>query len=133
MNKSYLLCDMAHFSGLVATGEFKNPFEYCDVVTTTTHKTLRGPSSGMIFFKKEFENSINQSGFPMLQGGPHEHQIAGVATQLKEVMTPEFKIYMKQVIKNARKLSDELTKKGYNISTRGTDNHQILVNLRNHR
>ena len=131
MNKSYLLCDMAHFSGLVATEEFKNPFEYCDVVTTTTHKTLRGPRSGMIFFKKEFENSVNQAVFPMLQGGPHEHQIAGVATQLKEVMTPEFRQYMKQVITNARKLSSELTKKGYHISTGGTDNHQILVNLRN--
>lgn len=131
INKSYLLCDMAHFSGLVATEEFKNPFDYCDVVTTTTHKTLRGPRSGMIFFKKEFENSINQAVFPMLQGGPHEHQIAGVATQLKEVMTPEFKIYMKQVISNAKKLSNELIKKGYHISTGGTDNHQILVNLRN--
>ena len=131
INKSYLLCDMAHFSGLVATEEFKNPFDYCDVVTTTTHKTLRGPRSGMIFFKKEFENSVNQAVFPMLQGGPHEHQIAGVATQLKEVMTPEFKIYMKQVILNAKKLSNELIKKGYHISTGGTDNHQILVNLRN--
>ena len=131
INKSYLLCDMAHFSGLVATGEFKNPFDYCDVVTTTTHKTLRGPRAGMIFYKKEFENKVNQAVFPMLQGGPHEHQIAAIATQLKEVMTPEFKKYIQQVKLNAKKLSIELTKKGYHISTGGTDNHQILVNLRN--
>lgn len=131
MNNSYLLCDMAHFSGLVATKAFKDPFEYCDIVTTTTHKTLRGPRSGMIFYKKEFEDKVNQAVFPMLQGGPHTNQIAGVATQLKEVMTPEFKIYIAQVIANAKALTDELIRKGYNISTGGTDNHQILVNLRN--
>ena len=86
-----LLCDMAHISGLVATGEMNNPFDYCDIVTTTTHKTLRGPRSGMIFFKKQFQSDINFSVFPGLQGGPHEHQIAGVATQLLEAQTPEFK------------------------------------------
>ena len=79
-NDSYLMCDMAHFSGLVATQEIKNPFEYCDIVTTTTHKTLRGPRAGMIFYKKEFENQINEAVFPGLQGGPHEHQIAAIAT-----------------------------------------------------
>lgn len=131
INGSYLLCDMAHFSGLVATNEFKNPFEFCDIVTTTTHKTLRGPRSGMIFFRKNFEDKINQAVFPMLQGGPHQHQIAGVATQLKEVNTVEFKNYIKQVVKNAKQLSAELIEKGYMISTGGTDNHQILVNLKN--
>ena len=130
INNSYLLCDMAHFSGLVATRELKNPFDYCDIVTTTTHKTLRGPRAGMIFFKKEFENKINQAVFPMLQGGPHEHQIAAIATQLKEVMTPEFKKYIQQVKLNAKKLAKELIDKGYHISTGGTDNHQLLVNLR---
>ena len=130
INNSYLLCDMAHFSGLVATGELKNPFDYCDIVTTTTHKTLRGPRAGIIFFKKEFENKVNQAVFPMLQGGPHEHQIAAIATQLKEVMTPEFKKYIQQVKLNAKKLAKELIDKGYHISTGGTDNHQLLVNLR---
>ena len=129
INNSYLLCDMAHFSGLVATQEISNPFEYCDIVTTTTHKTLRGPRAGMIFFKKEFENQVNQSVFPGLQGGPHEHQIAAIATQLKEVASPEFKLYIQQVKKNAKVLANELIKNGYQISTNGTDNHLILVSL----
>ena len=81
INKSFLLCDMAHFSGLVATNEYNNPFEYCDIVTSTTHKTLGGPRSGLIFFRKELEDKINGSVFPAIQGGPHEHQIAAVATQ----------------------------------------------------
>ena len=131
INKSYLLCDMAHISGLVATKEMNNPFEYCDVVTTTTHKTLRGPRSGMIFYKKEYEEDINFSVFPGLQGGPHQHQIAGVATQLLEVQSEEFKEYMIQVKKNAKSLAGYLINKGYNLSTNGTDNHLILINLRN--
>ncbi len=129
MNNSYLLCDMAHFSGLVATKEADNPFPYCDVVTTTTHKTLRGPRAGMIFFRKEYEDKINQAVFPGLQGGPHEHQIAAIATQLKEVDTPEFKLYIQQVKKNAKALSNRLIEKGYNICTGGTDNHIVLINL----
>ena len=132
INGSYLLCDMAHFSGLVATQEMENPFDFCDIVTTTTHKTLRGPRAGMIFSKKELENHINQAVFPGLQGGPHEHQIAAIATQLKEVNTLEFKKYIIQVKKNAKVLAEELIKYGYNISTNGTDNHLILVNLRSH-
>ena len=88
---------MAHISGLVAYTEMDNPFLFCDVVTSTTHKTLRGPRSGMIFFKKELENQINFSVFPMLQGGPHQHQIAGLSTQFLEVQTPEFKGYIQQV------------------------------------
>lgn len=94
------MMDMAHISGLVATKEAANPFEFCDVVTTTTHKSLRGPRSGIIFFKKDargFEDKINNAVFPALQGGPHEHQIAGVAVQLREVQTPEFKQYVQQI------------------------------------
>ena len=95
-NNSYLMADIAHISGLVATGEMKSPFEYCDIVTTTTHKTLRGPRSAIIFFRKSFEQIINDGVFPGLQGGPHQNQIAGVACQLKEVMTPEFKYYIQK-------------------------------------
>jgi glycine/serine hydroxymethyltransferase len=99
-NGSLLMMDMAHISGLVATGVQKSPFDYADIVTTTTHKSLRGPRAGLIFFRKDkrdFENKINQAVFPGLQGGPHMHQIAGVATQLKEVMTPDFHDYARQV------------------------------------
>ena len=129
INDSYLLCDMAHISGLVVTEEMNNPFNYCDVVTSTTHKTLRGPRSGMIFFRKELEDKINFSVFPMLQGGPHQHQIAGLATQLLEVQTPDFKNYIIQVKSNAKALSKYLLDQGYTLSTGGTDNHIILVNL----
>jgi glycine hydroxymethyltransferase len=132
-NGSLLMMDMAHISGLVATGEQASPFAYCDVVTTTTHKSLRGPRSGMIFFKKDargFESKINQAVFPALQGGPHEHQIAGVATQLKEVATPDFKVYCQQVIKNAKALANKLISLGYSIATGGTDNHLILWDLK---
>lgn len=129
-NGAYLLCDMAHISGLVATQEANDPFEYCDVVTTTTHKTLRGPRSGMIFMRKELERDINSSVFPGLQGGPHEHQIAGVATQLREVQTPEFKQYIQSVKANAKSLGILLTGLGYRLSTGGTDNHLLLVDLR---
>ncbi len=128
---AYLMADIAHFSGFVATGLMKSPFEYCDVVTTTTHKTLRGPRAGMIFFKKSLERQINDAVFPGLQGGPHQNQIAAVATQLKEVATPEFREYMEQVRKNARALCSSLEEKGFNIVTGGTDNHLFLVDLRN--
>jgi glycine hydroxymethyltransferase len=128
------MMDMAHISGLVATGEQASPFEFCDVVTTTTHKSLRGPRAGLIFFRRndgrDFETKINQAVFPALQGGPHEHQIAGVATQLKEVMTPEFKLYAQQVKKNAHALSEKLTSLGYTIATGGTENHLILWDLK---
>ena len=131
INNSILLCDMAHFSGLVAAGECKNPFNYCDIVTSTTHKTLRGPRSGLIFFKKEYENSINSSVFPGLQGGPHEHQIAALAFQLKLVKDESFKQYIQQVKLNAKKLSECLIAKGYKVCTNGTDNHLVLCDLRN--
>lgn len=132
-NGALLMMDMAHISGIVATGECNNPFELCDVVTTTTHKSLRGPRAGMIYFRKDarnFESKINQAVFPALQGGPHEHQIAGVATQLKEVMSPEFKSYIQQVKKNAAALADKLTSMGYKIASGGTDNHLVLWDLK---
>lgn len=126
-----LMGDIAHISGLVATQEANNPFEYCDIVTTTTHKTLRGPRSGIIFYKKQFENNINESVFPGVQGGPHNNKIAALCHQLKEVATPEFKNYIINVKKNAKILSNTLIKLGYNISSNGTDNHIVLVNLKN--
>lgn len=138
---AYLLVDMAHFSGLVAAEEHNNPFEFADVVTTTTHKSLRGPRSGMIFFRREVvrgkekinvEERVNNAVFPMLQGGPHMHQIAGVATQLKEVTTPEWKQYIVQVKANAKSLANGLTKRGHALASGGTDNHLMLWNLRPH-
>ena len=131
INNSYLMCDMAHISGLVSTGLLNNPFEYCDIVSTTTHKTLRGPRGAMIFCKNKFKDIIDFSVFPMLQGGPHQNAIAGIATQLLEVQTDEFKDYMKQVKLNSKILADFFIKKNYNLATNGTDNHIILVNLKN--
>lgn len=127
---AYLMCDMAHISGFVATQEMSDPFPYCDLVTTTTHKTLRGPRSGLIFYKKEFKDTINDSVFPGLQGGPHQNKIAGVCTQLLEVSTPEFKEYIQQVKKNAQSLSSKLQELGYKISTNGTENHIVLCVVR---
>jgi glycine hydroxymethyltransferase len=133
-NGSLLMMDMAHISGLVASGEAASPFEYCDIVTTTTHKTLRGPRAGLIFFRKspehDFENKINMAVFPGLQGGPHVHQIAAIATQLKDVMSPEFKNYARQVRANSRALAAALMSKGYVLSTGGTQNHLLLWDLR---
>jgi glycine hydroxymethyltransferase len=128
---AYLMADIAHISGFVATGEMKNPFEFCDIVTTTTHKSLRGPRAGIIFFKKELETQINDAVFPGLQGGPHENQIAAIAHQLKEVNTLEFKEYIIQVRKNAQYLAKEFLNKGYDVITGGTDNHLFLLNLKN--
>eukprot|EP00322_Chrysochromulina_rotalis_P009703 CAMPEP_0115847216 /NCGR_PEP_ID=MMETSP0287-20121206/10269_1 /TAXON_ID=412157 /ORGANISM="Chrysochromulina rotalis, Strain UIO044" /LENGTH=458 /DNA_ID=CAMNT_0003301045 /DNA_START=28 /DNA_END=1404 /DNA_ORIENTATION=+ len=139
---AFMMADIAHISGLVATGEATSPFDYCDVVTTTTHKSLRGPRAGMIFFRKgpksaepgaphyDYEEAINFAVFPSLQGGPHNHQIAGLATQLKEVATPEFKVYAKQVKANAAALCAFLVKKGYKLATNGTENHLMLWDLR---
>jgi len=127
---AYLLCDMAHFSGFVATGLLNNPFKHCDVVTTTTHKTLRGPRSGLIFCKRPLAQRINDAIFPGLQGGPHENVIAAVATQLREVASPAFKTYMQQVQTNARALAVSLQSRGHSIMTGGTDNHILLVNMK---
>jgi len=129
-----MMMDMAHISGLVATGVVDDPFQYAHIVTTTTHKSLRGPRSGIIFFRKDkemnFEDRINFAVFPSLQGGPHNNTIAGVATQLREVQTPAFKEYAQQVINNARSMGATLMKNGYKLATDGTDNHLILWDVR---
>ncbi|XP_046820566.1 serine hydroxymethyltransferase isoform X1 [Vespa crabro] len=143
-NNAYLFSDMAHVSGLVAAGLIPSPFEYSDVVSTTTHKTLRGPRAGVIFYRKgirsvtkdekkimyDLENRINQAVFPGLQGGPHNHAIAAIATTMKQVKTPEFHAYQKQIISNAKRLCAGLQNLGYKISTGGTDVHMLLVDLR---
>ncbi|KAL9645603.1 hypothetical protein ABK040_000665 [Willaertia magna] len=131
---AYLLCDMAHYAGLVAAGEHNNPFEYCDVVTSTTHKSLRGPRAGIIFSskKKGLNTKIDFAVFPSLQGGPHNHQIAAIATQMKQVKTPEFKEYARQIKANAKALAKGLMELGHTLVTGGTDNHLMLWNLRAH-
>ena len=127
---AFLMCDMAHISGLVATKEMKSPFEHCDVITSTTHKTLGGPRSGMIFFRKNLKDSIDFSVFPAIQGGPHDHQIGGLAAQLKMVAEPSFKEYIISVKNNAKVLAKSLMNMNYNVSSNGTENHIVLVNLR---
>lgn len=131
---AYLFADIAHTSGLIAAGVLKSPFEHCDVVTTTTHKSLRGPRAGIIFFNKKrdpsLEERVNQAVFPMTQGGPHNNQIAAIAAQLKEVNTPEFKKYAQQIVKNARALAKSLIDNKYNLVTNGTDNHLMLWDVR---
>jgi glycine hydroxymethyltransferase len=127
---AFLFVDMAHIAGLVATGEHPNPVPYCDVVTTTTHKTLRGPRSGLILCKEEFIKKINSRVFPGLQGGPLEHVIAAKAICFGEAMTDEFKVYQQQVRKNASVLAEELGNRGFRIVSGGTDNHLMLVDLR---
>ncbi|CEQ40907.1 SPOSA6832_02572, partial [Sporobolomyces salmonicolor] len=134
INGSYLMMDMAHISGLVAAQVQNNPFEYCDVVTTTTHKTLRGPRAGLIFFRKdkdsEIEKRINDAVFPACQGGPHNNTIAGIAVALKQVASPAFKEYATQIIKNTKTIASELLKHDYKLQTSGSDNHLVLWDLR---
>ena len=133
---AFLMMDMAHISGLVAASVLANPFDYCDIVTTTTHKSLRGPRGGMIFFKKDpvhgvdLEPAINNSVFPGLQGGPHNHTIGGLAVCLKYAQTPEFKNYQNQVVANCRALAQRLNEHGYKLVSGGSDNHLVLVDLR---
>merc|ERR1712056_21135 len=132
-----LMADIAHISGLVATAQHPSPFEYCDVVTTTTHKGLRGPRSGMIFFKytdkiPDIKDRIDMAVFPGLQGGPHNHQIGGLAAQLLEVNSPAFTEYSKTVVANAKTLAAALMEKGHKLATDGTDNHLVLWDLRPH-
>ncbi|KAL9450136.1 hypothetical protein AB3S75_011962 [Citrus x aurantiifolia] len=143
--KAVMLADMAHISGLVAAGVIPSPFEYADVVTTTTHKSLRGPRGAMIFFRKgvkeinkqgqevmyTYEDKINQAVFPGLQGGPHNHTISGLAVALKQVKTPEYKAYQEQVLSNSSKFAQSLLERGYDLVSGGTENHLVLVNLRN--
>lgn len=128
---AYLLVDMSHIAGLVAGGVHPSPFRYADVVTTTTHKTLRGPRSAIIFSRKELSDKIDKAVFPGLQGGPHVNQIASVAVCLKEADSPDFKKYAEQIVRNAKVLSSELKKKGFRIISGGTDNHLMLVDVWN--
>lgn len=142
---AYLMVDMAHISGLVAAQVIPSPFEYADIVTTTTHKSLRGPRGAMIFFRRgvrsvnantgkevmyDIEDKINFSVFPGHQGGPHNHTIAALATALKQASTPEFREYQLQVLKNAKILETEFKKAGYHLVSDGTDSHMVLVSLR---
>lgn len=139
-NGAYLLVDMAHISGLVATGMAQSPFQYADIVTSTTHKSLRGPRAGIIFYRKkplakagegvDIETAINDAVFPALQGGPHNHQIAALAVQLKEVTTDRFKEYGRKVVSNATALADEMMSLGCKLVTDGTENHLVLWDLR---
>lgn len=126
---AYLMVDMAHIAGLVAAGLHENPCRYADVVTTTTHKTLRGPRGGMILCKAELAKKIDSAVFPGTQGGPLEHIIAGKAVMLNEALKPEFKEYQKQVVKNCKVLANELKKYGFRFVSGGTDNHLVLVDL----
>ncbi len=130
---SYLMVDMAHIAGLVAAGLHPSPIPYADVVTTTTHKTLRGPRGGMILANKEAAEkfNFNKAIFPGTQGGPLEHVIAAKAVCLGEALKPEFKAYQEQVVKNAKALAAALEKQGFKVLTGGTDNHLMLVDLRN--
>lgn len=128
---AYLMVDMAHIAGLVATGLHMSPVPYADVVTSTTHKTLRGPRGGIIITNNEaIAKNINRNVFPGIQGGPLMHIIAGKAVCFKEALQPEFKTYQQQVIKNASALADELMKLGYKIISDGTDNHLLLVDVK---
>ncbi|XP_028074833.1 serine hydroxymethyltransferase, mitochondrial-like isoform X2 [Camellia sinensis] len=143
--KAIMLADMAHISGLVASDVIPSPFDYADVVTTTTHKSLRGPRGAMIFFRKglkeinkqgqevmyDYEDKINQAVFPGLQGAPHNHKITGLAVALKQAVTPEYKAYQEQVLTNCSKFAQTLMEKGYELVSGGTANHLVLVNLKN--
>lgn len=128
---AYLMVDMAHIAGLVAAGVHPSPVPYADIVTTTTHKTLRGPRGGMILCKEQFAKQIDKAVFPGTQGGPLMHIIAAKAVALGEALTDEFKTYQKQVVKNASTLADALMKNGIDIVSGGTDNHLMLLDLRN--
>ncbi|MCC6448701.1 MAG: serine hydroxymethyltransferase, partial [Chitinophagaceae bacterium] len=144
---AYVLCDMAHPAGLIAKKLLNSPFEHCHFVTSTTHKTLRGPRGGIILMKNDFENKegikdnkgnlkmmsdiINLSVFPGIQGGPLEHVIAAKAVSFFEILQPEFTAYANQIIANAKAMEKEFNNKNYNIVSGGTDNHLLLIDLRN--
>lgn len=144
---AFVMADMAHISGLVSAEVIPSCFPYADVVTTTTHKSLRGPRGAMIFYRKgqkgtdkkgnpimyDLEDKINFAVFPGLQGGPHNHTIGALATCLKQAKTPEFVEYQKQVLKNCASLADELNQRGYSLVSGGTDNHLVLVDLKSSR
>ena len=128
---AYLFVDMAHIAGLVAAGVHPSPIPYADFVSTTTHKTLRGPRGGMIICKKKYAKEIDAQIFPGIQGGPLMHVIAAKAVAFKEDLKPAFKEYQKQVVKNAKSLADTFTKKGYRVVSGGTDTHLLLIDLTN--
>jgi glycine hydroxymethyltransferase len=127
---AYFMVDMAHYSGLIAAGVYPNPVPHADFVTSTTHKTLRGPRGGIILAKAEFEKSINSNVFPSLQGGPLMHVIAGKATAFLEALQPDFKTYQEQVLKNAVALAETLTERGLRIISGRTESHMFMVDLR---
>jgi len=144
LSKAYLMADIAHVSGMIAAGYLNNPFEFCDVVTTTTHKSLRGPRGALIFYRKgvrrtimhdlkeyyDLEKKINLAVFPQLHGGPHNNAIAALAVALKQVKTDAFKKYQGQVLKNCKVLENEFKKMGYKIVSDGTDTHLLVLNLK---
>jgi glycine hydroxymethyltransferase len=126
-----LMIDMAHIAGLIAAGLHPSPIPYADVVTTTTHKTLRGPRGGMILCPEKYAKAIDKAVFPGIQGGPLMHVIAGKAVAFGEALKPEFKAYQKQILQNAAALADQLTQEGLRLVSGGTDNHLVLVDVRN--
>ncbi|MBI1957428.1 MAG: serine hydroxymethyltransferase, partial [Candidatus Niyogibacteria bacterium] len=126
---AYVMADIAHVAGLVAARAYPSPFPYADVVTMTTHKTLRGPRGALIFYHKELEDRINKAVFPGGQGGPHNHQTAAIAVALAEAGGAAFKKYAKQTVANAKMLAAELKKRGWRIVSGGTDNHLMLVDV----
>ena len=128
---AFHVSDIAHISGLVVAGIHKSPVPYADVVSTTTHKTLRGPRGGLLLTKQEHADRIDRAVFPGQQGGPHMHTITAIAVALAEADTPEFISYANQIVKNAKRLAQKLTEYGFNLVTGGTDNHLILIDLRN--
>jgi glycine hydroxymethyltransferase len=127
---AYHVADISHIAGLVIAGLHPSPFPYADAVTMTTHKTLRGPRGAVIFMRKELEEKINKSVFPGLQGGPHMHTITGIAYAFGKALKKDFYNYQKQIVKNAKKLAEELIKKGFELYTGGTDNHLMIIDLK---
>ncbi|HUW19549.1 MAG TPA: serine hydroxymethyltransferase [Sedimentisphaerales bacterium] len=128
---AYHVSDIAHIAGLVVAGIHKSPVPYADIVSTTTHKTLRGPRGGMLLCKKEYADNVDRSVFPGLQGGPHMQTITAIAVALAEADTPEFVAYAKQIVKNAKALAEKLLEYGFDLVSGGTDNHLMLIDLRN--
>lgn len=127
--RPYFMVDMAHVAGLIAAGDHPSPFGYADIITTTTHKTLRGPRGGMIFCRPELAKKVDSAVFPCCQGGPLQHVIAGKAICAEEALTDDYKSYIHQVIKNAAVMANEFTKMGYDVVTGGTDNHMFLLDF----
>jgi len=128
---AYHISDIAHIAGLVVAGIHQSPVPYADIVSTTTHKTLRGPRGGMLLCKAEHADKVDRAVFPGLQGGPHMHTLTAIAVALAEADTPEFVAYARQIVKNAKALAEKLLEYGFNLVSGGTDNHLILIDLRN--